>query len=342
MRAALLALIVAVGSHGAERMDLAPFARPCCSQDVHRLHTTFDYTHPSGLLRATDGRGIYGLQWAEERDLFEVAVRFKKEYEARKASLEYWFLNWLYSPPRMPTIEDPVDDPWQGQWVTAATEVTCRERTCRFAFLPLKPAENRRAENLPDVSYRRALRFRLVFPAGDLPEIESVKVFSESLVKPIALRVRLNLDRKPATGAPAKSEFRAYNGWVREVKQTEDGAVVTVDAADPRPAGSNDATVVEVSDGKESFSFCPSDVEKGPIYIPDFQAYITLASDRKPFSRDIVKPGGRIRERLAKEPEQTYERASREIPALDPVERQGDRLYLPLAADANWQKFAFE
>ena len=47
-------------------------------------------------------------------------------------------------------------------------------------------------------------------------------------------------------------------------------------------------------------------------------------------------------EKLAKEPEQTYERASKEIPALDPVERQGGRLYLPLAADASWQKFAFE
>ena len=55
-----------------------------------------------------------------------------------------------------------------------------------------------------------------------------------------------------------------------------------------------------------------------------------------------MKNGALIRERLAKEPEQTYERASREIPPLDPVERQGDRLYLPLAADASWQKFAFE
>jgi hypothetical protein len=78
------------------------------------------------------------------------------------------------------------------------------------------------------------------------------------------------------------------------------------------------------------------------MFIPDFHAYITLAGDHKPFSKEIVKRGALIRERLAREPEQTYERASREIPALDPVERQGDRLYLPLAADASWQKFAFE
>ena len=40
--------------------------------------------------------------------------------------------------------------------------------------------------------------------------------------------------------------------------------------------------------------------------------------------------------------QQTYERASREIPPLDPAQREGERLYLPLAADASWQKFAFE
>ncbi|MEK7405611.1 MAG: hypothetical protein AAB225_10935 [Acidobacteriota bacterium] len=329
-------------SCSAARLDIAPFARPCCSEDVHKLQTTFDYKNPRGLVRAPDGRGVYGLQWAEERDLFEVAVRFKTAYDAQKASLEYWFQHWPYDPPRMPTIEDPVDDPWQGQWVRAATETTCQGRACRFTFLPLKAAENRRAANLPDVRYRRAMRFRLVFPQGDVPALESVEVFSESEVTRTELRVLLNIGRKPGEGPAAKPEFRAYNGWVREVKPIDGGAVIAVDTADPRPAGSNDVTVVQVVNGAESFSFSPADAAKSPMYVPDYHAYITAASDERPFSPEIVKRGARIRERLAREPEQTYERASREIPALDPVERQGDRLYLPLAADASWQKFAFE
>lgn len=344
MVSALLVLILAsAGSvFGAAKMDLAPFARPCCSVDRHSLPTTFDYRHPRGLVRAADGRGIYGLQWSEERDLFEVAVRFKAAYEGRKASLEYWSQYWPHTPPRMPTIEDPVDDPWQGRWITAKAGVSCEGRSCRYTFLPLEADENPLARNLPGVQYRRTVRFRLVFPSGDLPGIESVRVYSESEVRKVALRIQLNVNAKAEAGAAPKPEFRAYNGWVREVKPIEGGAIVTVDAADPRPAGSNDVTVVEVANGKQSFSFTPSDAEKGPIYIPDFNAYITLASDGKPFSKDIVKRGALIRERLAREPEQTYERASREIPALDPVERQGDRLYLPMAADASWQKFAFE
>ncbi len=335
-------LVFAAALFGGPRMDLAPFGRPCCSTDEYQLQTTFDYRHPRGLIRAAGGRGIYGLQWAEERDLFEIVVRFTKAYEARSVGVQYWFRNWPYPPPHMPAIEDPVDDPWQGQWLVARTEQACETRTCHFTFLPLAAEENPRAGNLPGVRYRRAIKFRLVFPAGNLPVIESVQVFSQSEVKRASVKVLFDVDRKPPEGSAAKPEFRAYNGRIREVKPIAGGTILTVDAADPRPAGSNDVTVVTVTRGRDTFSFVPADAGRAPLYIPDYHACITRAGDEKPFSREIVQPGALIRERLAREPEQTYERARREIPALDPVERQGDRLYLPLAADASWQKFAFE
>ena len=331
--------LVACAAWGSERFDIAPFARPCCSRDTNRLQTTFDYAHPRGLVRAGDGRGIYGLEWTEERDLFEIAVHFAASYDGRRAAVEYWMRNWPYAPPHMPAIEDPVDDPWQGEWVKAATSAVCEADVCRYRFEPLEKSENRLAENLPGVRYRRAIQFRLVFPAGALPAVKAVEVFSESEVKRVALRVRLGLNGVAATGAP---HFRVYNGWIRETRPAGDATLVTVDTADPHPAGSNDSTIVEVRQGTRAFSFVPADVEKGPVYVPDFGAYITLASDTRPFSPAIVTAGRKIRERLAREPEQTYERASREIPALDPVERQGGRLYLPLAIDASWQKFAFE
>ncbi len=315
----------------AERLDLAPFARPCCSQDDYRLQTAFDYRHPRGVVQAPDGRYIYGLQWAEERDLFEIAVEFRSPYEARNAGVQYWFSNWPHSPPRMPTIEDPVDDPWQGRWLTAKTEVLCRERRCRFTFLPLEPAENERAPNLPGVRYRRTVKFRLVFPPGARPDVESVQVFSETTLRPVTLLVE----------APGKPGFTAYNGAIRQVTPAAQGTRIAVDVAEPKPPGSLDITVIEVHNGDKSFAFAPADVARGGMYVPDCEAFIRLEGDRA--SREsAVNKGARIRERLALKAEQTYERASREIPPLDPVERQGGRLYLPLAADSSWQKFAFE
>jgi hypothetical protein len=150
MRPVFLGLVVAVVC-GAERFDLAPFARPCCSADQYRLQTTFDYAHPRGVVRAADGRWIYGLQWAEERDIGQIQVRFRGDRDARAAVVEYWFLNWPYDPPKMPTIEDPVDDPWQGRWLKAASKVGCEGRDCLWTFEPLAPGENPRARNLPGV-----------------------------------------------------------------------------------------------------------------------------------------------------------------------------------------------
>jgi hypothetical protein len=82
-------------------------------------------------------------------------------------------------------------------------------------------------------------------------------------------------------------------------------------------------SLVTVRAGERTFSFALPDVEKGPMYLPDFDAYVTLASDPHSFLPAVVRSGERIRQKLAAEPEQTYERATNEIPALDPVDRRG-------------------
>ena len=90
-----------------------------------------------------------------------------------------------------------------------------------------------------------------------------------------------------------------------------------------------------------TFSFAVDDLKRGPIDTPAFHGYVTVcvaghASAKRPERQ-------RIRQLIPQEPEQTYERAGREIPELDPWKREnGGRVYLPLAADSSWQKFAFE
>jgi len=340
--------------------DIAAFARRCCVEDDHRSQVAFDYAEaqraPAGAERAPSGRYIYGLQWAEERDVSEVSVSFGGEPQL--ARIEYWYRNWPYPPPHMPTIEDPVDDPWQGKWLKAETIVACERSRCRYKFAPLQESENPNAKNLPGLSYRRTLKLRLVFDSE--PRLERVYVFSGSNQQTLQVRVELG------AGELVQHEWRGvilvYNGWLGSVKLwkaspgdmadqqrfriisdgSPKGLLLSVLAAQPTLPGSHDVTMVTIDAGERTFSFALPDLKTGPIFAPDFHAYVTYASDARSFSPSIVKRGERIREKLAKEPEQTYERASREIPPLDPVERQGGRLYLPLAADASWQKFAFE
>lgn len=353
--------LASISAHATE-FDIAPFARFCCIADQHTSQVAFEYAEPqhagTEARRAADGRFIYGLEWAEARDIGAVRVRLRAGENIPSATVEYWFRQWPYPPPHMPTIEDPEDDPWQGKWLRAVTKADCQGATCRFTFAPLTPAENPKANNLPGVGYRRTLKLRLAFAAK--PALETVEVFSGSEEKPLELRMELGAGETAAQTWEGK--VRVYNGrlaslrtWKGSVGDTAEkdrfhlttqgeakGLVLNLVVADPSLPGSEDITIVTLEAGERTFSFATPDVEKGPVFIPDFHAYVTLASDRREFSPSIVRQGEKIREKLSMEPEQTYERAASEIPALDPVERQGGRLYLPLAADSSWQKFAFE
>jgi hypothetical protein len=341
--------------------DIAPFAHRCCLTERHDSQTTFDYRYgrgtPLGFEKAGD-HFVLGLQWAEERDVGNVRLIFSAPLEGSNLSLQYWYRNWPYPPPAMPTIEDPVDDPWQGRWLTAASRTWCEGTECSISFLPLASEENPRAKNLPGLTYRRTLKIRVISDR-QLP-LKNIKVLTRSVMK--TTRVRLELGVGTTEPYVWKGRLTAYNGsitgaegwhtaptdvvrgtsFVLHTGPEPKGLVIGVQGTEARPPGSHDITIVTVWCGDRTFSFALPDVEKGSVYIPVFHAYLTLESNKESFAPTIVKRGARIRERLAAEAEQTYERARREIPPLDPVERQGGRLYLPLASDSSWQKFTFE
>ncbi len=354
------------GAASSNLFDIAPLGRRCVA-DRNTLQVAFDYeaANRTGFVaeRVSEGRYLYGLQWAEERDITEVRIGFRPGSALVEAIIEYWFGTWPFPPPRMPSIEDPNDDPWQGKWLKAAIKMERHDSECRYRFLPLELDENPLADNLGfshgELDYRRALKMRLVFPSA--PALDSVRVFTGSKQKPVRLRIELGAG--DAAPYEWKGRIRTYNGILKDVKLwngspgdsadtqhfrvatsgSPKGLEVGLVAMEPSLPGSYDLTIVTLDAGERTFSFAVPDVEKGPVYVPDFHAYVTLASDKVPFAPSIVKTGERIREKLAKEPEQTYERAIREIPAKDPAETEGGTpLYLVLAADSSWQKFAFE
>lgn len=328
-----LGMLLSAVALAQEAFDIAPFARPCCADDRHVLQTTFDYRHPAGLVRRSAGGWVLGFQWAEERDIAQLRILFTDRERAPEPAVEYWFRHWPPGVPRSHTAEDRVDDPWQGRWLTAQTRVTREGLLCRVSFQPLAVSENPNAANLPGVRYRRAIKLRLLFPEGQVPSLKSVEILSPSRPRRFLLRVRT---------PDAAPQWEAYNGWIRSVERSGTESLVTVDGADPQPPGSNDVTVVKVRTARGTFSFAPADAEQGPMYLPDFDATIRRASDPAPPVTSLVRKGARIRERLLGEPEQSYERAAREIPPLDPVERSGGRLMLVLAPEASWQKFGLE
>ncbi len=358
--AALAAFSITPGAlcRAADLLDLAPSGRL----------TTWTEGEARRLpgVRVAAAISNIGVEWDEERDIREIRVHYSGA-AVKGASVEYWFKYWPYDPPRMPSFEDPMDDPWQGRWLKGEVAEQCDQSECTYRFEPLSEKENEHAKNLPGVRYRRTLKVRLVYrevAAG----IDSVRIFSGTEQIRAKLRIELTPeDKRPAKWAGAVS---VYNGELRSVQpwhfQTGDsitgdhwsfgsggvskGLLLDLVNAKPDLPGSHDLTVVTIhavrSDGASekdrSFSFLVDDLKHGPISIPEFGARI-VDLNREAAAPSPITKKLRIRERIPHEPEQTYEQAKREVPPLDPWEREsGGKVYLPLAPDSNWQKFAFE
>lgn len=304
-----------------------------------------------------------GLMWWEARDIQQVAI----EYTAALASqqqpvLQYWQSSWPQEPPKMPSVEDIDDDQWNGHWITAATQVSVVGKKAVYSFQPMTTAENKNASFLPTaVTYRRTLKLRLLYPAN-CPLIKNITAYSSS--RPVEKNIRVELGTAGGNNKTSDVLVDAFNGAVKQVKgwqwTSQDrmtgnnscrlvfngkskGLLLSITAAEPLLPGSNDETVVTLRTGFGNFSFSTADLDKGPVYIPNMQAYITRADDTTRFATSHMIKGKTILERIGTEQEQNYDRAKKEIPALDPWQSQyGTRMYMPLAADGNWQKFGIE
>ncbi|HSU58000.1 MAG TPA: hypothetical protein VLI55_01700 [Bryobacteraceae bacterium] len=356
----LLWAVLLTSSSWAAHLDLAPFA--------HLTAWTDKSEASIADLQSSDNASSIGLIWDEERDIREIRVDYSGRAETG-VRVEYWFKNWPYDPPHMPSIEDPMDDPWQGKWLRAEVRESRQGRECRYVFSPLSEAENPRAGHMPGVAYRRTLKVRLVYP-GRHARVRELQAYSDTEEMPRQIAIQLGTGNE--MGSEWSGWFSAYNGAIRSVRANgfdaadrveSDGhwrfrtsaqkKVLLVDliAATPKLPGSNDVTVVTVHAQRReqnvaetaqdrTFSFSVDDFEHGPIIVPFIEARVTNTSGSSVKSATRRR---RIRERIPEEPEQTYERASREIPTLDPWNREwGGPLYLPLAVDTSWQKFAFE
>jgi hypothetical protein len=284
---------------------------------------------PFGTLSQSVGTAT--VEWRDERDVHELRVKFGGTPPA-DLEVQYWHKFWPDTPPHMPTIEDHVDDPWQGQWLTAAISASCNGSDCEYTFRPLAESENPNARNLPGVRYRRTLKVRLI-SAGALPPLEHLSVYSDSVEK--IIHIRIVLDRQ--------ARCEVSNGRLldaRPLPGPEKGLLVAAVAAQPSLPGSLDSTLITVRSDSGAFTFNVDDLARGPILIPDFHA--TITNDNEQFAPPKGK-GPHIRAEIPKQPEQGFERASREVPPPDPWQDQyGRRIYMPLAPDSSWQKFAFE
>lgn len=295
--------------------------------------------------KGPDGQAMIGLEFDEPRELAEVGIVFRHAIAQRHLiQVQYFQQHW---PNEKTGGWAPVDDPFHGRWVTAKARWWAGDRDVHFAFLPYN--QEQPGEHAPDYTYRRTYRLRFLLGDRELPPVRYVRAYGP---RPYA---DSQFDLQFEFGSPIHLplDLSVVNGYFLEGIAREPSIEMPLDDAPATLAvryaqGDLDTptrTIVTLRNANtrdRGVSFLPAEAVKyGNIPIPALGVTIVhrrLATDSAPAeSAPASLPAASIYDRVTTQPEQTFARARRELPALDI--QQANR-YLPLGPPEARQEIA--
>jgi hypothetical protein len=361
-------------------VDLAEFALVRWWAGTERLDLHAHDVEPqaNGLLKPVrdpeSGEWHIGLEWQEPRDVQRVVVQYADaESIPSDLRVQYWRKNWpTPAPERRPGARRGWigrDDPWHGQWTTARAAKIVDGQTCTFDFDPIDLAEVHSAEQLEAAEhylarFRRTLKIRLVGGGEVRPAIAQICAYSTSRWRERGLDMRFGVER--AASADWSGRAEAANGYILATEPLDfaAGDRATGEASwqcqvEGRAKGirlrvlyadcgrdSADRTVITIHTQTRSFSFLVVDLDRGPIYIPDYDVYVAWTDAWVPLAdlrSELAAMPKSIYDRVLDEPEHSLARAMSEIPPLDVTKQAsygGLGFYMPLGVEAGRQEWA--
>ena len=353
-------------------------------------------------LPAAESRGSeshIGVEWNEPRDVYRLEVIYKdSEFipNPNSVKVQYWQCNWpTPAPERLKGAKRGwigADDSYHGEWTRANTKVRAHKNKHIYSFEHLDIVElpdEQKIEEAEDWNafFRKTLKIRLVFETSLRPAIASLKVYSKSLWKHIDLDIFFGCGENDK-GRDWSGIIEAYNGRIKDIRPLDfdkDDAIVKNHAWKCRTNGSpkgirthamyasslesSDSTMITLRTKMKSFSFLVGDVIKGPIFIKDYNVFIKKSQEQidcNTYLNQLASSNKKsIYDLVILEPEQSYQRAFKEIPslqktrheesALPPLQKSKDVVtplpslaevlqkygrYLILGCEANRQEFA--
>jgi len=328
-------------------IDLAPFGRmKYFLGDDPRARRFVDATVESGAYVPSEpdagGRRHLGLQWAEPRDIYSVAVTY--DGSIAEAEIQYWQRKWPFDDRDLGRGAGRGwigrDDHYRGRWITAISDVTVEGDRVVYDFRHLdlteiwNPEALERAEDF-NAEFRCALQFRLLFADAARPRVKRIEAFAKG---------EWQAGEVDIFGV-GEACVRAWNGYVTQVTRREDAFNVKyLYIPPPKLDLAHRHTVITVEDADHPFSFRASDVENAPLYINDFGVLVRPKGDNRAPERIIealAASGAKtIYDKVFDEPEQTFDRAMAEIPRLRPAFQHAPRgRYVPLGCEGGKQRF---
>lgn len=211
--------------------------------------------------------------------------------------------------------------------------------------------------------FRKTLKIRLVFKDGLRPAITDLKLYSKSIWKEMPVDILFGCGEEK--GRDWSGTIEAYNGRIEGIEPLDfDGedAIIKENAwklkTEGKPKGiranvmctdcpskSPDRTTITVRTRVRSFSFLINDLFQEPIFIKDYNIFIKRSHEQVKYESHLSRLTSlnkkSIYDMVIFQPEQSYERASKEIPPLQKI-KQGPPYgrYIILGCEGNRQEFA--
>lgn len=290
--------------------------------------------------KGPDGQYTIGLEFDEPRDLAEAGVEFRHAIADRQLiQVQYWQDHW---PNDKKGGWAPVDDPFHGKWANTKGDWWAGDRDVNFGFLPYNQENPRKGA--PDFTYRRTYRLRfLLGKRDDIPPVRYIHAYGPNQA------VEGDFEIKMEAMSPIRLplDVSAVNGMLLEGKNRVPTTALQVDNPPMNVAvryaqgdlETSTRTIVTLRAGGNELrgmSFLPAEAAKcGTIHVPAMGVTVTHRGPAQ--TQAAEQPGASVYDRLATQPAQSFERARRELPELDP-RKQGR--YVPLAPPDARQEIA--
>ncbi|MDO8683554.1 MAG: hypothetical protein Q7N50_08740 [Armatimonadota bacterium] len=252
------------------------------------------------------------IEWRQPRDIYQVRLVFAGPAPNPKdVQLQWWYRIW---PDNGTGGWLKLDDPFNGEFVNAAaTAAKPNENTLEFRIKPLDKAEVPNAKNL-GADYRRTYKLGAVLKAP--AHIAEFECYTDSKWQKGQVAVDL-------IGKDIKCGFEGRNAVVTttDIFRGADAVLNLRFASNPDRLSPDRGYVIVRQNGKgPDFSFFVDDVVEngeGSIYVRDVNALIfnALRADLfTPSKRPVDSWDATIMEKVAAMPEQSFDRAMKEIP----------------------------
>ncbi|HOW72952.1 MAG TPA: hypothetical protein PKY77_20320 [Phycisphaerae bacterium] len=295
--------------------------------------------------RGDDNEYMIGLEWDEPRDVCLVEIEFRHAISDRdKIRVQYFQDHW-------PSAETGgwagVDDPFHGKWVTAKADWWAGDRDVTFAFLPYD--QEQPGDGAPDVIYRRTYRLRFLLGKREieLPAVRYFRVYGPRKT----LSAKFNIRFEPRGKLRLPLDVSVVNGGIIDrlvgdttiqswVLNREPTSLEVNYLEDLETPSRTVVTLRSPEDPLVGMSFLPAEVVKhGIMRVPSMGMVIAHVGGRQALQAG-TRTGASVFDRVATEPEQTWERARREIPELQKSRQVHLPLHLPLGPPDARQEIA--